>query len=63
MPRPRRPRAPLPPDLFTPPAMRPTWDSLSPLLARRVTELLADLLRAARGGQPRPARRKEAADE
>ena len=63
MPRPRRPRAPLPPDLFTPPPTRPTWDSLPALLARRVTDLLADLLRAVRGQQPPSARRKGAADE
>jgi hypothetical protein len=53
----------LPPDLFTPPPTRPTWDSLPALLARRVTDLLADLLRAVRGQQPPSARRKGAADE
>lgn len=50
-------------DLFTPVPTRPSWSTLPEPVQRKVTTLLADLLRARRVVRLLPARRKEADDE
>lgn len=59
----RRVRTSYPLDLFAPQPQRPTLDSLPAAVARRVIELLAELLREPRVPATLPASREGASHE